>query len=78
MVKAASGLERLMAIFARRAADGSYLYSDDDVRAVIPLLVFAGGEAGRDAMRHPALARVMTEFCDSAGLLGDFNAVALH
>ncbi len=51
---------RLLALFETQKSDGSYLYPDETVRALVPLLFLASGE---DLSQQPAkLQAAMAEF----------------
>ncbi len=63
--KAGKG-EQLLALFEAQRKDGSYVHSDETVRALVPLLFLASGED----LSHqpPKLQALMGEFFSRLGL----------
>lgn len=60
-----SKAETLLAVFERQNDDGTYLYSDREVREFLPLLVLAAGET-IDGIPH--LMELMGQFASKLGL----------
>ncbi|MBS1149541.1 MAG: hypothetical protein H6Q89_1239 [Myxococcaceae bacterium] len=56
----------LLALFETQRKDGSYLYTDEAVRALVPLLFLASGEDL--SQQAPKLQRLMAEFFAKVGL----------
>ena len=59
--------QTLLSIFERRDPDGTYHFSDGEVRHFVPLLVLVSGEALGDEM-SVELRTLMGEFAQAAGL----------
>jgi hypothetical protein len=56
----------LLALFETQRKDGSYVYPDEQVRALVPLLFLASGEDL--SQQSPKLQTVMAEFFSRLGL----------
>lgn len=56
----------LLALFEAQKKDGSYVYTDEEVRALVPLLFLASGEGL--AHQAPKLQKLMAQFFAVIGL----------
>lgn len=61
-----SGAAGLLALFETQKKDGSYQYTDESVRALVPLLFLASGE--NLAVQSPKLQTAMAEFFTMIGV----------
>lgn len=59
--------DRLLHVFERRKPDGAYTFSDEDVRAFLPLVIMGLGESLPNPWPEP-LQKVMEEFAVAAGI----------
>jgi hypothetical protein len=66
MPKKKSGAAGLLALFETQKKDGSYVHTDESVRALIPLLFLASGEDL--SQQSPKLQKAMAEFFAMIGL----------